>query len=267
MLLAIDVGNSNTTLGVYNNNQLVKAWRIQTQARRTSDEYGLLIHDLLDMADLKFGDLDGIAISNVVPPTVLALNEFCTKYLNIEPFVVDSAVEIDVKIRYEPKTDVGADRIVNAIAAYQMYGGPAIVVDMGTATTFDAISSDGEYLGGAIAPGIGISVEALFTAAAKLPRVELIRPPSAIGTTTKTSMQSGIIFGFAGQVDAIVERFVAELGDTPKVIATGGLAELIAPESKTISIVNPLLMLDGLRIMYDRNSERNKKTIDKNRLR
>lgn len=253
MLLAIDVGNSNTTLGVFQGATLVADWRIRTQSKRTVDEYGVMIRDLLDFAGLDFSDIDGIAISNVVPPSASALLEFCLKYLGQEPYVVDPSGDHGVRIRYEPRSDVGADRIVNAVAAFMLYGGPAVVVDLGTATTLDAISAGGEYLGGAIAPGIGISVDALFAAAARLPRIELVRPPSAIGATTKTSMQSGIIYGFAGQIDALVERFCLELGDSPKVIATGGLAEFIAPETKTIQIVNPLLMLDGLRLMHEKH--------------
>lgn len=252
MLLAIDVGNTNIVLGVYNDADLVADWRIRTQPGRTSDEYGILMRDLFEQAGLRLQDVTGIAISNVVPPTMSDLVETCTKFFRVEPYIVDPEGDVGINVRYEPRSDVGADRIVNAVAAYALYGGPAIVVDLGTATTFDAISESGDYLGGAIAPGIGISVEALFRAAARLPRIDLVRPPSAIGSTTKTSMQAGIIFGFAGQIDAIVTRFREQLGDHARVIATGGLAELIAAESHTIQTVNHRLTLEGLRLMWTR---------------
>jgi type III pantothenate kinase len=251
MLFVIDVGNTNITLGVYKGSELIANWRIRTQIGRTADEYSVLLRDLFNSSGLSFTDIEGIAISNVVPPTTSALLETCHKFFQIEPYVVDPEKETMITIRYEPKSDVGADRIVNAVAAFTLYGGPAIIVDFGTATTVDAISATGEYLGGAIAPGIGISMEALFHAAARLPRIELVRPPSPIGTTTVTSMQAGAIYGFAGQVDEIVNRFREVLGKDAKVIATGGFASLIASESRTIQIVNPLLMLEGLRILWE----------------
>ncbi|HUV04823.1 MAG TPA: type III pantothenate kinase [Armatimonadota bacterium] len=252
MLLAIDVGNTNIALGVYTDAALVADWRIRTQLGRTADEYGMLLHDLLTYAGLSFEDIEGIAISNVVPPTMSALLETCRKFLSIEPYVVDPEKQTGITIHYEPKSGVGADRIANAVAAFALYGGPAVIVDFGTATTFDAVSATGEYLGGAIAPGIATSMEALFRAAARLPRIDLVRPPTPIGTTTETSMQAGIIYGFAGQVDEIVSRFRQELGEEAKVIATGGLAELIAAESRTIQVVNPLLTLEGLRLMWEK---------------
>lgn len=259
MLLAIDVGNTNTALGVYKNSALAADWRIRTQLGRTADEYGMLLNELFDYNGLSLKDVSAIAISNVVPPTMTELVAACRKFFGLEPLVVDPETEYGIKIHYEPKADVGADRIVNALAAFVLYGGPAVVVDFGTATTFDAISPTGEYLGGAIAPGIGISLEALFRAAARLPRIDLVRPPSVIGTTTITSMQAGVVFGFVGQVDEIVTRFKHELGEQAKVIATGGLAELIATESRTIEIVNPLLTLEGLRLIWERQETVDKK--------
>lgn len=251
MLLAIDVGNTNITIGVYRGDSLAADWRIRTQLGRTADEYGMLLRELFEYSNLRFPDVDGIAVSNVVPPTMAELDAACRKYLGVEPFVVDPTDDLGIEIRYTPKSDVGADRIVNAIATHALYGGPAVVVDFGTATTYDAISESGEYLGGAISPGIGISMEALFRSAARLPRIDFVRPPTAIGTTTETSMQSAV-FGFAGQVDSMVARFKTELGGKARVIATGGLAELIACESKCIDVVNPLLTLEGLRLLFGR---------------
>lgn len=254
MLLVIDVGNTNITLGVYREAALLADWRIRTQHGRTADEYGMLLRELLDYVGLTLKDIDAIAVSNVVPPTMSALIETGRKYFGVQPYVVDPVAQTDIEVHYEPKSAVGADRIVNAVAAFVLYGGPAVVVDLGTATTLDAISGNGAYLGGAIAPGIGISMDALFRSAARLPRVDLVRPPSAIGVTTETSMQAGILYGFAGQIDELVTKFREELGEDTKVIATGGLAELIAAESRTIQIINPLLTLDGLRIMWERQS-------------
>lgn len=252
MLFVIDVGNTNIALGVYHGERLVADWRIRTQLGRTGDEYGMLFRELFEYSNLSLSDVTGIAISNVVPPTMHSLLDVCRKFFRIDPYVVNPVTDTDIAIRYDPRSAVGADRIVNTYAAHVMYGGPAVVADFGTATTYDALSATGEYLGGAITPGIGISMEALFRAAARLPRIDLERPPSAIGTTTETSMQAGIVFGFAGQVDHMVALFREELGPDAKVIATGGLADLIAPETRTIQIVNPLLTLQGLRLMYER---------------
>lgn len=252
MLLAIDVGNTNIALGVFKDGVLIADWRIRTQLGRTADEYGMLLNELFEYKGLCFKDIKGIAISNVVPPMMTDLITTCRKFFGLDPYVVDPEKESVIKIHYEPKADVGADRVVNALAAFVLYGGPAIVVDFGTATTFDAISAAGEYMGGAIAPGIGISLEALFRAASRLPRIDLVRPPAAIGSTTETSIQAGVLFGFAGQVDEMVRRFKRELGEEAKVIATGGLAELIAPETQTVQIVNRLLTLEGLRLTWER---------------
>lgn len=254
MLLAIDVGNSNITLGVYNGAELTVEWRIRTQVGRTVDEYGMLLTELFRHDGMDLRQITGIAISNVVPHTMPALELTCRKFFDLEPYVINPETETGIVVRYEPKSAVGPDRIVNAVAAFELYGGPAVVVDLGTATTFDAVSASGEYLGGAIAPGIGISMEALFERAAMLPRIELARPSSPIGTTTLSSMQAGFVYGFAGQIDEIVGRFREELGKDAKVIATGGLAELIASESRTIQTVNQRLTLEGLRIMFQRRN-------------
>jgi len=254
MLLAIDVGNTNIVIGAYRGADLVSHWRVRTDRERTADEHGMLVKDLLEYAGIGMEAIRGIAICSVVPPMMPALLGLSRKYFGVEPLVVDADPEkLGIEIRYEPPSDVGADRLVNAIAAYRLYGGPGIVVDFGTATTFDAISAEGAYLGGAIAPGIGISTEALFRAAARLPRIDLIKPRSVIGRNTVESMQSGILYGFAGQVDEMVRRFRGELGAEAKVIATGGLAELIAREAVSIQIVNPLLTIEGLRMVWEQN--------------
>ncbi|MEW6032455.1 MAG: type III pantothenate kinase [Bacillota bacterium] len=257
MLLVIDVGNTNIVAGVYRDGseKLAHHWRISTDPHRTDDEYGLLFHSVLSYHGLEFGAVTAVVISSVVPPLTPALERMAVKYLGLHPLVVGPGVRTGMNILYEDPKEVGADRIVNAVAAYSKYGGPLIVVDFGTATTFDAIAADGAYLGGAIAPGIGISTEALFEHAAKLSRIELSRPRSVIGKTTVASMQSGIIFGFAGQVDEVVRRMRRELGGKARVVATGGFAELIARETSTIEVVDPLLTLEGLRLIYLKNRE------------
>ena len=253
MLLAIDVGNTNTTLAVFDGDIMTADWRIKTDSRRTEDEYGVLFEGLFKLNGLAFDCIDGVAISSVVPAAVSPLTKFAKTRLRVEnPFILRASEDAGIEVRYSPKTDVGADRIANAVAAHALYGGPVIVVDFGTATTFDAVGADGTYLGGAIAPGIEISVEALVARTAQLRRVQYIRPKSAVAATTVESLQSGIIFGFAGQVDGIVEKFREEIGNDARVIATGGLADLVASESKTIEEVNPLLTLQGLRLVYQR---------------
>jgi type III pantothenate kinase len=253
MLLAVDVGNTNVVLGIYHGAELRVSWRISTNRQQTGDEYGVILKNLFSQVGVCASDLSGIIISSVVPPLMFSLEEMALRYFNLQPLVVGPGIKTGINILLENPREVGADRIVNAVAGFELYGGPLIIVDFGTATTFDAISARGDYLGGAIAPGVNISTEALFQRAAKLPRVELVRPPRVIGRDTITSMQSGIVFGFAGQVDGIVTRMSREFPVKPKVIATGGLAQLIASESNTLELINPLLTLEGLRLIYERN--------------
>ncbi len=252
MLLAIDVGNTNVTFAVFDGDTIAADWRINTDARRTGDEYAALLHALLDERGLSLAQVDAVVISSVVPAAVDALVRFSRKHLSIaSPLVLTPDMDLSVKVNYLPVTDVGADRVANAVAAHAKYGGKLIVVDLGTGTTLDAVSEDGEYMGGAIAPGIQISLEALFAKAARLRGVELVAPPRAIGNTTARSLQSGIIFGFAGMVDALVDRFQDEMGGGAKVIATGGLADIIAEHSRTIDICDELLTLEGLKLIYE----------------
>ena len=253
MLLTVDIGNTNITLGIYEGQQPGPRWRLATDHRRMPDEYGLQFIGLLEHAGIAPADLTGVCIASVVPPLTGRVTEACRRYLGHAPLVVEAGVRTGVRIRYEDPRAVGADRIVDAAAVQHLYGGPACVVDFGTATTFDAISEEGDYLGGAIAPGIGIASEALFMRAAKLPRVELKRPPSAIGRNTTHAMQSGLLFGYVGLVEGIVARFRRELGANMKVIATGGLAEVIAQETDVIDIINPWLTLDGLALIWELN--------------
>lgn len=254
MLLVFDIGNSNIVLGAYKGEQLLRHWRISTDRQKTGDEYGLLINNLFEHHKLNVKDIQAIIISSVVPPLVVPISKMCKRYFNIEPLIVGPGIKTGIRLKYENPREIGADRIVNAVGAYEKFGGPLIIIDFGTATTFCAIDDNGDYLGGAIAPGIGISTEALFQRAAKLPRIELVIPKSVICRNTVASMQSGIIFGFTGQVDEIVRRMKEELGKDAKVVATGGLANLIAKQSKAIDIVEPFLTLDGLYILYKRNS-------------
>jgi type III pantothenate kinase len=253
MLLTIDVGNTNVTLGLYQGQSLGPRWRLATDHERMPDEWGLQLVGLLGHVKLGPGDLTGVCLASVVPPLTVRVVEACRLYLKQEPLVVDTGVKTGVRIRYEDPRAVGADRIVDAAAVQKLYGGPACVVDFGTATTFDAINVQGDYLGGAIAPGIGIAAEALFLRTAKLPRVDLQRPPAAIGRNTTHAMQSGLLFGYVGLVEGMVARFRLELGPEMKVIATGGLAEIIARETKVIQVVAPWLTLDGLRLVWELN--------------
>ena len=253
MLLTIDIGNTNVTLGLYDGEALGPRWRLSTAHEHMPDEYGLQLVGLLGHVGFSPQALHGICLASVVPPLTGKILEACRSYLKLEPLVVDAGVKTGVRVRYEDPKAVGADRIVDAAAVQRLYGGPACVVDFGTATTFDAISAEGDYLGGAIAPGIGIAAEALFLRTAKLPRVDLQRPPSVIGRNTVHSMQSGLLYGYVGLVEGMVERFRQELGPQMKVIATGGLAEIVAKETGTIQIIAPWLTLDGLRLIWEMN--------------
>ena len=253
MLLVIDVGNTNIVIGIYQDDALIQSWRIRTERNTTEDEFHVLVSGLFSRENLAFGDIRKTVISCVVPPLVTILEAFCCKYLKQAPHWIDARSYPDMPIRMNNPNEVGADRIVNAVGAFRRYKTSLIVIDFGTATTFDAISAKGEYLGGAISPGIGIASEALFHHASKLPRVEIFKPPTrVVGKDTISSIQSGIIFGYAGLVDGIVERMKAEMGSNPKVIATGGLAPLIQHVAHTIEAVEPDLTLDGLKIISDK---------------
>lgn len=253
MLLAIDIGNTNVVLGVFEGERLRESWRIGTKASITADEYAVIMKDLFSFSGAEFRQIDGVIISTVVPPLLSIMTEMSRKYFKIEPMVVTSELKTGITLSYENPREIGADRIVNAAAAYKLYGGPLIIIDFGTATTFCAVTKKGEYLGGAITPGVKISAEALYQRAAKLPRFELTRPRTIIGRDTVSAMQAGILFGYAGLVDGIVERMKNELSPDARVIATGGLAELVAPETKSAIEVRPNLTLEGLRLIYDAN--------------
>jgi type III pantothenate kinase len=253
MLLCIDIGNTNITLGLYANETLGPHWRLSTDHGRMPDEFAMQLIGLFTFAGLSPNDVDGVALASVVPPLTGKWVEVCRTYLHTEPLVVTAATKTGVRILYDDPAAVGADRLVDAVAAYQLYGGPACIVDFGTATTFDAITATGDYLGGAISPGIGISMEALFRHAAKLPKVDIDRPPTAIGRNTVHAMQSGLLFGYVGLVEGMVARFRAELGANMKVIGTGGLATIIANETTVIEHIAPWLTLDGLRMVYAMN--------------
>lgn len=262
MLLTIDVGNTQNVLGLYDLDSetgegaavgLVDHWRLSTDQERTSDEYAIAVRSLLDTADVEFeSDLDGIAICSGVPRILANLRDMVNRYLSFEPIVIEPGVKTGMPILYDNPKEVGADRIANAIAAYDLYGGPTVVVDFGTGNNFDVISADGEFLGGAIAPGVEVSLDALFGRAAQLRAIELVEPRSVIGKSTVESIQSGAVYGFAAMIDGMVDRFAAELGDI-NVVATGGLAHLIAPVADSIEHVEPFLTLHGLRIVHQRN--------------
>jgi type III pantothenate kinase len=253
MLLCVDAGNTQTVIGLFNDKELADHWRIASVSERTADELALAMQQFLGFHGFSFeSQIDGVAISSGVPRVTTELREMCHRYFGFAPLVLEPGVRTGMPILYDNPKEVGADRIANAVAAYEQYGGPSIVVDFGTANTIEAVSEQGEYLGGAIFPGIEISMDALFDRAAALRRVELVEPRNVIGKSTVESIQSGALYGFSGQVDALVERFQNELGDCT-VVATGGLAEPILPHSRTIQHYEPWLTLQGLRIIFERN--------------
>ena len=253
MLLCVDIGNTNITMGLYRDEELVAHWRISTDHQKMPDEYGILLLSLMARQGFEPTDVDGISVASVVPPVTDILSEMLDAYVGVEPLHVGAGVKTGVAVRYDNPYEVGADRVVNAAAAFRLYGGPACIVDFGTGTTFDALSATGDYLGGAIAPGVWVAAEALFQRAAKLPRIDLARPRKAIGTNTAESMRSGILFGYVGLVEGMVERFRRELGPAMRVIGTGGLAKMIAQETDVIEVVDPWLTLRGLQIVYELN--------------
>jgi type III pantothenate kinase len=254
MLLVLDVGNTQTVVGLYDGSDLTDHWRIATRAERTSDEHAVLVNEFLGFSGLSFDDdIDGIALCSGVPMLTAALKEMAARYFDLEPLVLEAGVKTGMPILYENPREVGPDRIADAVAAFDLYGGPTVVVDFGTATVFDVISEKGEYLGGAIIPGIEISLDALYSRASLLRRVELVEPRSVIGRTSVESLQSGVVYGFSGMVEGMVRRIEAELGQKATVVATGGLGGLMAPLSATIEHHEPWLTLHGLRLIWEKN--------------
>ncbi|MCP8618191.1 type III pantothenate kinase [Salirhabdus salicampi] len=258
MIFVLDVGNTNTVLGVFENDELVYQWRIATDRYKTEDEYGMLIKSLFDHNEIEINDVKGVIISSVVPPIMYALERMCEIYFHVKPLIVgQSSVNLGLKMAYPNPHEIGADRVVNAVGAIREYGAPLIIIDFGTATTYCFVNEDKEYEGGAISPGINIATEALYAKAAKLPRIEITKPSEVVGTSTVGAMQTGLYYGYVGQVNEIVSRMKTKAKQAPKVVATGGLASLIAKESPAIDIVDPYLTLKGLYCIYKRN-ENNK---------
>ena len=253
MLLVFDIGNSNIVMGTYEGKSLRQHWRISTDRQKTGDEYGMLINNLFTFQGIKMSDIHAIIISSVVPPLIVPFVKMCQRYFKIKPLVVGPGIKTSIRLKYENPREIGADRIVNVVGAHEQYGGPLIVVDIGTATTFDVVDANGDFLGGVIAPGIRTSADGLFQRTAQLPRIELVPPKSAICRNTISGMQAGIIFGFVGQIDEIVRRIKAEMDTEPRVIATGGLATMIKKKKKTIDKIDHFLTLTGLRVLYERN--------------
>lgn len=253
MLLAVDVGNTQTVFGLYQGDTLAEHWRVATEAERTGDELAVVVGQLLELGDRGFEDVTGVCLSSTVPSLLRAYEEFARDYAEAPLLALGPGTRSGIPIVYDDPREVGPDRIANAVAARERYGAPCIVVDFGTSTNFDIVSAAGEYVGGVLAPGIEVSMEALFARAARLVQVDFSPPPTVIGKTTVAGLQSGMVYGFAGQVDGIVRRVRSEIGEGAPVIATGGLAELIAPHAETIDRVDPLLTLEGLRLVWERN--------------
>ena len=251
----MNINNTNTMLGLYQNEKWIANWRIASDRARLPDEYAMLLKSLFDFEGLKWEDISGVALASVVPPLTSSFVEMCQRFLKRDPLVVGPGIKTGVKVLIDYPAEVGADRILNALATHRLHGSPAIVVDFGTATTFDAVSAEGNYLGGAIAPGLGIAAEALFSRTAKLQRIELLAPPAAVGRNTVHAMQSGLILGYVGLIEGLVERIRAELGGQARVIGTGGLAPLLAQETNIIEIVDQMLTLEGLRLIYELNRD------------
>lgn len=255
MLLTTNVNNTNTMFGLYDRSEWIANWRIKTDRAKQPDEYAMLLRDLFQHSQLNWSDVTGVAIASVVPPLTGSFVEMYQRYFKLEPLVVTNKIKSGVKIKIDYPEEAGADRILNALGARELHGCPCIVVDFGTATTFDAISKEGDYLGGAIAPGLGIAAEALFARTAKLPRIELVAPPAAIGRNTVHAMQSGIMLGYIGLIEGLVKRIKVELGAGTRVVATGGMAHILAPETEAIETVDQMLTLEGLRLIYDLNQK------------
>lgn len=253
MLLAVDIGNTSVTLGLFNGEELKATWHLTTDISRMSDEYAAFLITILHHKNVNLSDIKDIAICSVVPPVTRSFEDLSPRFFNIKPFVIEAGVKTGVRIRMDNPKEVGADRIADAAAAHHLYGGPVIIADLGTATTFDTVSKEGDFIGGAIAPGMSIAAEALHSRTAKLPRIELVPPKVAIGKNTVAAMQSGIMFGFIGLLEGIISRIQAELGEKGTVVATGGYADMIARETKLIDVVNPNLILTGIKLIYDMN--------------